>query len=140
MRSWEIIGLAQTKGELTLNSTLYKAWLQYAPIEDRELAAAYSRQLGTIVVDQQQSRVANAAVQELKHACQSMLGIVPNITSEALNSSHLEVRIHVGAAAAAEGAAEGITEAMDRGGLIHSWIRRASRWYIQAKGSRRSLS
>ena len=76
-----------------MNSTLYKAWLQYAPIKDRELASGYSRSLGTIVADLRQSRVANAAIEELKRACQSMLGIVPVITSEAPSSSYFEVRI-----------------------------------------------
>lgn len=87
-----------------MNSTLYQAWLQYAPIKDEELAAAYSRLLGTVVADLQQSRVANAAIQELRNACRSMLGIVPSITSEAKASSYFEVRIH--AADAEEGTEE----------------------------------
>lgn len=77
-----------------MNSTLYNAYLQYAPVQDRERSAAYTRLLGTIVWNLQQSQAANAALQELKMACQSMLGIDPVITTEALASPCLEVHIY----------------------------------------------
>lgn len=76
-----------------MNSTLYKAYLQYAPVKDQERSAAYTRLLGTVVWNLQQSQAANAALQELKMACQSMLGINPVITTEAPASPCLEVRI-----------------------------------------------
>ncbi|MFE0559692.1 alpha-glucuronidase family glycosyl hydrolase [Paenibacillus sp. NPDC058910] len=98
-----------------MNSTLYKAWLQYAPIKDRELASGYSRLLGTIVADLQQSRVANTAIEELKRACQSMLGIVPVITVEAPASSYLEVCI-LAAAEADMGEMDGVGSGGDRSG------------------------
>lgn len=83
-----------------MKSALYKAWLQYEPVQDQKLAAAYSRLLRTVVIDQELLRTTpvTAAVQELQQACESMLGFMPQFQAEiTLDESYFDIRIDVSA-------------------------------------------
>lgn len=58
-----------------MNSSAYKAWLNYFPIEDRQKKKAYSHILGQIIAADKRSVVMKTAVKELQHGIQALLGI-----------------------------------------------------------------
>ncbi len=62
-----------------MNSTLYRAWLQYSPIQDAELREAYRRVLGTISLEGRRSELLDSAIEELRSGCRSLLDIEPEL-------------------------------------------------------------
>jgi len=85
-----------------MNSTLYRAWLQYSPVQNAELREAYRRVLGTIVLEGRQSELLDAALEELRSGCRSMLDIEPELmlqgfeafqTADEAVSSGLQLRV-----------------------------------------------
>lgn len=80
-----------------MNSTLYQAWLQYAPMEDSELRESYRRVLGTITVPapEQRAGLLNTALEELRGGCRSMLGIEPALAADEAAAT-FRIRIKAG--------------------------------------------
>ncbi|EHB65856.1 alpha-glucuronidase family glycosyl hydrolase [Paenibacillus lactis] len=62
-----------------MNTTLYRAWLQYSPIQDAELREAYRRVLGTISLEGRRSELLDSAIEELRSGCRSLLDIEPEL-------------------------------------------------------------
>jgi len=89
-----------------MNSTLYRAWLQYSPVQNAELREGYRRVLGTIVLEGRQSELLDAALEELRSGCRSMLDFEPELmlqgfeafqTADEAVSCGLQLRVQPGA-------------------------------------------
>ncbi|WP_240479697.1 alpha-glucuronidase family glycosyl hydrolase [Paenibacillus wynnii] len=75
------------------DSPLYKAWLQYSPVENQIIRNQYGRLLSRIVVDAELTGVVAAAVEELLRGARSMLDVEPAIMTEIPKGSYLHIRL-----------------------------------------------
>ncbi|MDQ0194087.1 alpha-glucuronidase family glycosyl hydrolase [Paenibacillus wynnii] len=75
------------------DSPLYKAWLQYAPVDNLIIRNNYGRLLSQIVVDAELTGVVATAVEELLRGARSMLDVEPAIMTEIPKGSYLHIQI-----------------------------------------------
>lgn len=84
-----------------MESTLYRAWLQYNEITGAELRRVYGELLGRIVMEGEASHLCEVAAQELQEGLKSMLRMTPVVMKEAPTSgSYLRIGLTAGQAAA----------------------------------------
>lgn len=81
-------------GEDVGGSALYKAWLQYARVNDPEVCEAYKLLLQQIVVVGRLEGGLAAAVVELQEGIRSMLGFMPDVVQEPTGTSCLRMQVN----------------------------------------------
>ncbi|MCL6601550.1 MAG: alpha-glucuronidase [Paenibacillus sp.] len=73
------------------DSPLYKAWLQYSPVDNSSLRQEYSLLLRRIVITEELTGVMATAVKELQQGVHSMLDVEPEIMNEIPSGSYLYI-------------------------------------------------
>lgn len=75
---------------------LYKAWLQYSPVNNLSLRQEYSRFLRRVVITEELTGVMATAVKELRQGVHSMLDVEPEIMSAIPSGSYLYIHLTEG--------------------------------------------
>lgn len=80
--------ISLVNGIETENTSSYKAWLQYAKLEDQEYKKNTGNLLKNIVVPEN-SLIINSATEELSHGITSMYGVQPKVDSNSNEESNI---------------------------------------------------
>jgi len=79
-----------------MDSTSYKAWLNYYPLEDQQLKASYTDIFGQVIVAGQRAGVLETAVRELREGIQALLGVAPSLRDEPGLGGCLRIGVYAG--------------------------------------------
>ncbi|AOZ93066.1 alpha-glucuronidase family glycosyl hydrolase [Paenibacillus crassostreae] len=75
-----------------MESTLYKAWLQYSEVKNPASRVTYTKLLGNVVVGVEATDdVMDAAIEELALASATMLGLTSQVTTEPTGASYVRI-------------------------------------------------
>lgn len=77
-----------------MNSTAYKAWLNYFPVEDRQVKKAYAGMLSQIIAPDKRFGTMDTAVRELQQGIQALLGIDASIKEQPADGGFVQLAVY----------------------------------------------